>query len=409
MKSIGLPVVASLVLVAASALAQTQTQTPRTFDASLPRPFSMDLRGANASEAWVSMYGRTLPSQQEQGVLDLKSGCVVETMPRFERVAALERVMAGDRAFIKGASADRTPEVEAQLAQPATQAEIGRWVSAGRRFGRRSLGIHWAFSDDGRTILATPGETAFRSSDGGRTFQRLDTNMSRSPAVTSDGRWLMYERCADASRRNQVCPEASRQVRVVSGDGASRPIDLPIGSGLLRGLDPSGRKLVVVGYDIAGEVTVMHVDPAAGTLGRAFAIPAPPLPRNRFHDIDPSPAGGGFGIFNDNHVLPLSKLTVVSMLDGRVVQRLTVKNEMGTIVDEEAGRVLYQTFHGDHAFAKGPQGGTRDLGVGDPLGWAPGGRALVFAASYAGGRRVEEPPATLGSVACKLVRITTVK
>lgn len=97
------------------------------------------------------------------------------------------------------------------------------------------------------------------------------------------------------------------------------------------------------------------------------------------------------------------------MVDGRVVQRLTVRNEMGTTVDEETGRVLWQTFYDDHVWARGPQGATRDLGVGDPLGWAPGGRAVVFAAAHAGGRRVTDPPGTLGSVACKLVRITAVK
>jgi hypothetical protein len=406
MKSIGIALVASLVLGTTSALAEPPTS--RSFDASLPRPFLMELRGANFSEAWVSMSGRA-SRDQDQGVVDLKTGCIVETMPRFPRIAALERLLSGAQAFSKGAAADRSGEVEAQLADAATRSEIARWVSAGRRFGRRDLGIHWAFSDDGQTLLTTAGETAFRSRDGARSFQRLDANMSRSPTVTPDGKWLMYERCADASRRNQSCPDGSRQVRVVASDGATPPRDLPIGGGRLHGLDPSGRKLVVVRDDVPSEVTVMHLDPAAGTLTRAFGVTAPPLPQNRFHDIDPSPAAGAFGIFNNNHQRPFSHLTVVSMADGRVVQRLSVRNEMGTIADEETGRVLWQTFYDDHVWARAPQGATRDLGVGDPLGWAPGGRALVFAARYSGGRRVDEPPGTLGSVACKLIRITAVK
>lgn len=405
MKPIAIRLVACLVLGTTSTFADEPTS--RTFDASLPRPFLMDLRGANASEAWVSMSGRA-SRDQDQGVVDLKTGCIVETMPRFSRIASLERLLSGDRAFSRGANADRSSEVEAQLADPSTKTEIARWVAAGRRFGRRSLGI-WAFSDDGQTILSTAGETAFRSRNGGRTFERLDANMSRSPSVTADGKWLMYERCADATRRNQVCPAASREVRIVAGDGAKPPRDLPLGGGRLRGLDPAGGKLVVVRDDVPNEVTVMHLDPAAGRMTRAFGVAAPPLPTQRFHDIDPSPAVGGFGIFNNNHQVPWSKLTVVSMTDGRVVQRLTVRNEMGTTVDEEAGRVLWQTFYDDHAWARGAQGGTRDLGVGDPLGWAPGGRALVFAANYSGGRRVDDPPGTLGSVACKLIRITVVK
>ncbi len=100
--------------------------------------------------------------------------------------------------------------------------------------------------------------------------------------------------------------------------------------------------------------------------------------------------------------------TVVSMTDGKIVQQFSVRNEMGTETDDEAGRLMWQTYPDDHAWARRPGGAVVDLGMGDPLGWAPGGRALVFSATYAAGRRVEEPAATLGTVACKLVRITNV-
>jgi hypothetical protein len=174
-------------------------------------------------------------------------------------------------------------------------------------------------------------------------------------------------------------------------------------------MDPTGQKLLVVRYDLPREVTAMHVDPAAGTMTRAFGVPAAPLPPNRFHDIDPSPSRGTFGVFNDNERHPTSVYTVVSMTDGRVLQRFPVRNEMGTETDDEAGRIMWQTYPDDHAWARRPNGGIQDLGMGDPLGWAPGGRALVFAATYGGGRRIEEPAATLGSVACKLVRIRRVQ
>jgi hypothetical protein len=151
----------------------------------------------------------------------------------------------------------------------------------------------------------------------------------------------------------------------------------------------------------------MHVDPAAGTMTRAFGVPSAPLPKNRFHDIDPSPKGA-FGVFDDNDKHPISVLTVVSMTDGKVLQQLSVRNEMGTETDDEAGRIMWQTYPDDHAWARRPNGTILDLGMGDPLGWAPGGRALVFAATYGGGTRIEEPAAPLGTVACKLVRITKV-
>lgn len=406
MKFVCASLTASLVLSTCTALADGPA--PRTFDASLPRPFLMELRGANASEAWVSMSGQA-NSDKDEGVVDLKTGCVVETMPRFSRIAELERLFMKAGAFARGPSADRSREAEARLAEPETKSEIARFVAAGRRFGLRGLGDSWAFSADGRTVLTTVAETAFRSRDGGRSFERLDANMSRSPAVTADGKWLMYERCADAGRRNQSCPDASREVRVVAADGATPARTIAIGGGLLHGLDPSGQKLVIVRDDVPNEVTVMHVDPAAGAMTRAFGVAAPPLRGGRFNDIDPSPGSGSFGVYNNNDKHPLSALTVVSMADGRVVQRLTVRNEMGTSVDEEAGRLLWQTYYDDHAWARGAGGATRDLGMGDPLGWAPGGRALVFAAKYARGRRADDPPGTLGSVACKLVRVTTLK
>jgi hypothetical protein len=392
---------------------QRAPQHARTFDASLPRPFMMTLQGATASEAWVTMEARD-PTGLDQGIVDLATGCIVETPPRFTSAAKLGSVLGSVSAFAVGRSADVTPQAEALMSDPATKADLARFVAMGLRYGRMRLGFgpyaddDVAFSSDGRTILVESGEAVFRSRDGGRTYDRLDANMSRYPAVTADGRWVLYERCSDAARRNQSCPSGSREVRVVSTDDSAPPRTLPIGRGLLRGMDPTGQKLVVVRDDMGSEVTVMHVDPATATMSRAFGVPSTPVKKNRFHDIDPSGAGT-FGLFDDNDTVPMSALTVVSMTDGHVIQKLTVRNEMRTVTDDESGRLLWQTFYDDHSWARRPKGAVRDLGMGDPLGWAPGGRALVFATTYAGGRRIPEPPATLGQVACKVVRVTTVQ
>jgi hypothetical protein len=371
----------------------------------------MTLRGATASEAWVTMEPRDAKIS-DQAVVDLGSGCIVETLPPFTRLPEL--VASGASPFARGSGADKTKQAEAKMAEPAIRAELARFVATGQRFGRRRLGFGTfqdddvAFSADGRTIAVETAEAVFRSRDGGSTFDRLDPNMSRFPAVTSDGKWILYERCADPGRWNQSCPAPSREVRVVASDDSVAPRRMKIGGGLVRGLDPTGQKLVVVRDDVAGEVTVMHVDPTAGTMARAFGIPAGPLGKNRFFDVDPSPATGTFGLFDDTEKHPTSAFTVVSMTDGHVVQRFSVQREMGTATDDEAGRLVWQTYYDDHAWARRPNGATRDLGMGDPLGWAPGGRVLVFAATYSGGRRLDDPPATLGAVACKLVRVTTV-
>ena len=151
----------------------------------------------------------------------------------------------------------------------------------------------------------------------------------------------------------------------------------------------------------------MHVEPTAGTITRAFGVPSTVVQKNRFHDINPSLKSGTFGLYDDNDIVPTNVMTVVSMTDGKVAQKLTVTRQMGTHTDDESGRLLWQTYPDDHAWARRPGGAVQDLGMGDPLGWAPGGRALVFAATYANGVRVAEPAATLGSVACKLIRVTT--
>ena len=389
---------------------QLASQPARPFDASLPRPFMMNLRGTTASEAWVTMQGRDTKGLDE-GIVDLATGCIVETLPRFTSAASLGTVGNDASPFARGRSADVTQQAEALMAEPSTKADLARFIATGRHFGRTRLGFGTfadddvAFSSDGRTILVEAGEAVFRSHDGGKTYDRLDANMSRYPAVTADGNWVLFERCSDASRRNQSCPPGSREIRVVSADDSVPPRSVPMGSGLVRGMDAAGQKLVVVRYDLGSEVSVMHVDPAFATMTRAFGVPSTPVQKNRFHDIDPSPAGA-FGLFDDNDTPPRNVLTVVSLTDGHLVQKLTVRNEMGTATDDESGRVMWQTFYDDHSWARSPKGAVRDLGMGDPLGWAPGGRALVFAVAYSGGRRAPERPATLGQVACKVVRVT---
>jgi hypothetical protein len=386
--------------LALSTVSPALADAPRSFDAKLPRPFAMSMRGVTSSEAWVAMTTRTGPDIEE-GVVDLQTGCVVETIPRFFAVARLR-------------NAHNANEAEALMADPAVRMDVARFVTAGRRFGRTHLGFGTiadddvAFSNDGQTIVVEAGEAAFRSHDGGKTFDRLDANMSRFPAVTADGKWVFYERCADASRFGRSCPDASREVRIVASDNSSPPKRVAIGSGLLRGMDPSGQKLVVVRYDLPNEVTAMHVDPRAGTMTRAFGIASAPLRSNRFHDIEPSPKGS-FGLFDDNDKAPMSVFTVASMTAGRIVQQFSVRNEMGAETDDESGRLMWQTYPDDHAWARRPGGSIVDLGMGDPIGWATGGRAIVFAATYGRGARVEEPAAPLGAVACKLVRVTSVR
>jgi hypothetical protein len=148
------------------------------------------------------------------------------------------------------------------------------------------------------------------------------------------------------------------------------------------------------------KVVVTHLDPATGTFARAFAIPAPPLKPQTYFTIDPS-RNGKYGTFhhwvNDTD----AKIAVVSMTDGRILYQQQ-RRFVGTEVDDE-GRLAWGTVNMVRAFATTPTGAVKEAGAGDRIGWAPGGRLLVF--DYPKGAAEN---GKLGDVMCKAVKITRV-
>src|SRR5262249_42970224 len=156
------------------------------------------------SEALLKATQRK-PGAFYYAVLDLKTGCVVETPPSFPLVEKLLRI--GYVSFLDRARTTpdqrRAAAVQA-LADPATPGEIRRYIALRSRFGERkdreSINAgDIAWSADGSKIALVASETMFRSRDGGRTWEELDTNMSRGPYVSRDGRYAFYQRCGDAS------------------------------------------------------------------------------------------------------------------------------------------------------------------------------------------------------------------
>src|SRR5215467_654057 len=90
-----LPLLTAVLCAASSSDAQVvPTQTSRGIDPTLARPFQLMLRGTNDTQAWLSAGTLEQPPRAYEVVLDLASGCVVESRPPFERIAALNRIGA---------------------------------------------------------------------------------------------------------------------------------------------------------------------------------------------------------------------------------------------------------------------------------------------------------------------------
>jgi hypothetical protein len=372
--------------------------------------------GANDTHALLKLT-HGMKSDAYYGVLDLKTNCIVETYPSFARVEKVIRL-----SYVNGhervpTTADQRRAMAAlALADPATQAEIRQYLALRARFGSRKDGESiysgdFAWSADGSKIVTTAAETFFRSRDGGQTYEQLDTNMSRGPIVTKDGRFAFYQRCGDPKIHNYSCLKA-QEVAIVdlttnatsatttnttSANGAN-PRIVTAARGTIAGLDPTGQKLVFIRDDEPLKVVVTHLDPATGTFARAFSIPAPPLKPQTYYTIDPS-RNGTFGTFHHWVTDSVAKVAVVSMTDGRILSQQQ-RQFVGTEVDDD-GRLAWGTVNLVRAFGTTPSGVVKDAGAGDRIGWAPGGRLIVFDAP-------KSDQGQLGDVECKLVKIVRV-
>ncbi len=381
----------ALALFAITGHASAETSLPTAvtapaFDKGLPRPFFVDMIGANDNHALLRMKPRN--GELTYGVLDLSTSCIVETRPTFARVEKLKRLQY-----------PRQNEAAQALADPAVQVELRRYIAFHRRFGLQRDGefvtsSDFAWSSDGSKVIALGAEAIFRSRDGGQSFEQLDTNMSRVPFVTRDGRWAYYQRCGDPKLHSGACLQ-NQEIGIVDLGSAAAPRVVTATQGSIAGLDPTGQKLVVVRDDEPLKLVTTHLDPTNGTFARAFTLAAPPLPKHQYFTLDPS-RGGKFGTFHHWVNATQSIVEVVSMTDGRVVFKQQ-RQFVGHDVDDE-GRLAWGTVNLVRSFGTTPKGAIKDAGPGDRIGWAPGGRLLVF-------DNKKDANTKLGDVACKLVRV----
>lgn len=397
--------VPTLALVLTSASAGGAPATPSSpasplVDASLPRPSGVEVQGANETHALLKLEG-TKTHDFHYAILDLQTSCLVETHAPFPRLEALRAI--GPAPFERPTRATMAPHqarAAAALADPATRAEITRYVSLARRFGMQRDSVFTsngdlAWSPDGTKILAFFASAAFRSRDGGQSYELVEANTSRAPYVTRDGRYAFFRRCADPNRYQTSCSGAEEIAFFETGSSAP-PRRVPLGRGSVEGLDPTGEKLVVVRDHEPGKLVVDHLDPTTGAFTRAFTVPAPPLPSNHYFTIDPS-RGGRFGAFHHWVDASRARIDVIDMTSGKIVSSRT-ERFVGTEVDDE-GRLAWGTVNLVRAMATTRKGASKVMGAGDRAGWAPGGRLVVF--------DFRAPGKTIGG-GCGLVRVARV-
>jgi hypothetical protein len=390
---------------AAAAPAPFLAPAPLPLERSLTRPTWIEMVGATSTQALLELRS-SAPVASYEAVLDLSTGCFTESIAPTPRVHALE-VAHVARRFDRSATATKEQAwIGSELADPVVQDQLRSYLAVAERFGRHSL-QDWAWSDDGSKILAMPGEVAFRSHDGGRTFQRIDAHQARSPFVTRDGRWAMYERCREAGVHHGVCPPTARDIVVFAADGDGPLRRVNIGRSTIVGLDPSGEALVLADDNDRRKLAIMHLDPATATLRPAFDVTTRPRPSGKFFTIDPS-REGRFGTFNSVEN-PTTTVQLIDMTTGKSMRTMRGnESAFGLIELDEEGRMAWWFFRDNHARAATAKGPVRDLGPGMVIGWAPGGRVLTYDVGIKDGRGAPVPPGTIGDQACSVVKVHTV-
>ncbi len=412
---------------------------------SLATPDAASLAGANETAALLEF--ESSPDRPGFfGVVDLASGCIGETRPGFRELSAVvTRVIT-----IGGPSAQPEPEPVdglGALHSEAGRAEIADTVALLRRFGARWAGLGALLSIDlaGRTIAFGGAETLYRSLDGGSTFEVADKQAAEVSNfdVSPDGRFLVFSRCVARCQRYQLVvsdrggPNRLRGQTEANGPFAIDPdskyayVERHVG-GTRTG---AWHQLCIDRIPLAGgatktlrcfrsvELPPQPQPPGSGAPGapegdadaadapdarRAAGAPTRGRPGPKAVRAEPvyepaSFAGRSRGAAFAAVFVPTTepnrpRLEIISLRDGRSVDGIYAAHSAPYVDDRGV-----TAFHGEPAGAAPNRGGggepahdtrvfvlsggrSREVARGAVIGWAPGGRLLVFDKAAAAAR-----------------------
>jgi hypothetical protein len=323
-------------------------------------------------------------------IIDRATGCAVEGYPDPEVLSTLRKASDPD----------------AELARPEILAALRDVVGLGRRFGAQGqpylLDMVWSL--DGRHVFLEIGDHLYRSSNGARSFARVDDFFSSRLAMSKDGQHLVYERCIDmscSSCARAYGPGCNSRRHYVSlpTSGARGPLPFTAGQTRLLDMPPSGRTLFTRSDS---DVCVDTFELGAPAREGSVCVPFPQnatgsWPSREWYSISPS---GKYGIVKweegRKNLAGATALTyVASLVDMTTRQILKSVTDVRGEVDDDGNMVLESMNEGggDHTYFYPMKGQRKLLGNHHLVAWHDKTAIL-------GVHRV----APLGARACDLVK-----
>lgn len=301
------------------------------------------LLGVTSTELWVLMGAHYTV------VIDRATGCATEGY-------------AQPKSFEKLHSSKGTG-IEAALKDPETLQGIRDMVGVGRRVG--ALGnpfmLDLVWSPDGRFIAFTAEGHLYRSTDGGRSFAKVD-DQSRSRLVMSDdGKFLTYEE--------------GPQYFSVPVDGSRPPRPFTGGQTFLAEMRPGAKAFF---WRSDADLCADIFDLAAPKLVSSTCLPVPaavkgPWPSRHWESISPS---GNYGILKwDEHRKNLAGVPALTYVLALV--EIPTKKIVKTVLDmrgevDDGGNMVMSSMSeggGDHTYYYPLKGDRRLLGNHSLMAW----------------------------------------
>lgn len=340
----------------------------RGLDPSFPIDGFGLLLGSTKTEAWLHFEHGTV-------VVDKATGCATESYP--------EPVVLR---LLSGASLERAPTL---LTRPDVLAALGEHVGLARRFGLRTPGYSWvetAFTPEGRIVYVAAMGGLFRSNDGARTFRLVSADATR-PAVSPDGKWLVY---ASSDGRYVAQPT----------DGSEAPRDLTGGQTRFFGFDTESRaRFTRSDGDVC--LDTFTLDESRPPVSVCVPVPSTmgSWSSRGFQSVSPSGAYALVAWEEDRALRPgvraLSSTVAVVDMKTSILEK-TLHDVRGQIDDEGNVVAHVMTAGGPDSTSFFRRGASSPKRLGDhpPCEW-DGETAWIWG---------WEPPSTLGKRRCNLVR-----
>jgi len=345
------------------------------------------LLGETNERAWLSYHEGSV-------VIDKATGCAIESYPTPPALVHPPKVTPGE------------------ILENADVLEgIRSIVGLGRRFngqGHRFV-LNLAWSPNGRHIVASPGGDLYRSSDGGQTFEPLEPSRARAsrPAMSPDGKHLVYERCMPSNR-------AGCEYVTAALDNSRKPIVLNTsrqGHLLKMGATGTGSSTVFfTRTTMPIETCIDKFDLKTGTKESSRCIPLPQgkvtgiWPSQHFVDVSPNEKWGivKWEEGRKNRVGAVAMTYVVSLVDMATGQLLREIEDVDGKIDDDGNMVLQTMTEGggDHTyFYPFPKPGTT------PTRKLLGNNSLSSYTNKVAMLHVFHNVSTLGASKCDLVKM----